>query len=160
MPDHIYVNKNVSILSRATTFLQHGLKNLYESLLNYYSPIYVQPIPVTQPARKYKRAVIKITKHPLYDKWALYLLQRIFLTWAAYSTTKLTFFWRGFSTLSSWFHKRQGQVCVVPVCKLSCRSLLGPGLFRATHMSAHTLFTIWIELTQTDITQSLTMCNG
>jgi hypothetical protein len=94
MPANMYVNNDVSVLQQAATFLQHGLKDLNEALLNYYSPIYKQPILLPHKTKKCMRALIN-RDHPLYDKW-LYLLSRIFLAESGYRTTRLTFPWRGF----------------------------------------------------------------
>jgi hypothetical protein len=94
MQANMYVNNDVSTLQQAATFLQHGLKDLNEALLNYYSPIYEHPILLPQKTKKCMRAVIN-RDHPLYDKW-LNLLSRIFSAESGYCTTRLMFPWRGF----------------------------------------------------------------
>jgi hypothetical protein len=93
MPVNIYVNNNVSALQQAAKFLQHGLKDLNEALLNYFSPIYEQPILLPRKTKKCRRAAIK-KDHPLYDTWLH--LSRIISAESSYCTIRLTFPWRGF----------------------------------------------------------------
>jgi hypothetical protein len=114
MPANMYVNNDVSVLQQAATFLQHGLENLNEALLNYYSPIYEQPILLPQKTKKCMRAVIN-RDHPLYDKW-LYLLSRIFSAESGYCTTQLTFPWRGFYLPSKTNGKDKYAWCSFVMC--------------------------------------------
>lgn len=90
----LYKNPLVSLLSQFVQYMQNGLTDLDDRLLQYSSLVYnICPLRVRSFLNG-KRLVIKNTNHPAYEKWNS-LISRTHHD-PAYATTRITFPWKGF----------------------------------------------------------------
>jgi hypothetical protein len=98
----IHKNPSVPLVSQFLTYLQNGLVTLDEVLLRYKSLVYnACPLKI-RTYKNGKREVLKITAHPVYDKWDSLLRRTQFDE--AYATTRVAFSWKG-------FYLPKGKVC-------------------------------------------------